>query len=362
MAVYLRKSSIANGRKSLYLDIWHNDRRWTEFLKIYLVKARTNADAQQNKEALELAKKIAADRLIELQSAGTGFIPQFKKNVDFVAYFEDFYAQYNNKDVRLVKGALKYLLLFMEEKKIRQMPMSDLTANFCKKYLEYLTTKVKGETIHNYFQKFRAVVHKAVKDKLIPENYAQGISNKRIGGLKKDILNYDEIRLLAQTKCRNAEVKRAFLFSLNTGLRFCDVKELKWKNIVGDQMKIVQSKVKHSSQSAYLNMYLNGTSLKLLGERGKPESLVFDLPTHNGCIYALKKWVEDAEIKKHITWHCARHSFAVNLLDKEVAGADVKTVADLLGHSNLDNVNIYLRAIDARKRTAVNKLPEIEIP
>jgi len=94
----------------------------------------------------------------------------------------------------------------------------------------------------------------------------------------------------------------------------------------------------------------------MIGLRGKPDERVFSLPSHTGCLKSLREWSKKAGIEKHITWHCARHSLAVNLLDN---GTDVKTVASVLGHSGLAHVDKYLRVIDERKKQAVNRLPEI---
>ena len=56
--------------------------------------------------------------------------------------------------------------------------------------------------------------------------------------------------------------------------------------------------------------------------------LVFNLPSYESCCKSVKRWVKRADIDKHISWHCARHSFAVNILNN---GANIKTVASLLG-------------------------------
>jgi len=55
---------------------------------------------------------------------------------------------------------------------------------------------------------------------LILEDVSAGVKIVRQNGLKKDILNLDEIQLLSKARCGNDQVKRAFFFSLNTGLRF----------------------------------------------------------------------------------------------------------------------------------------------
>ena len=60
----------------------------------------------------------------------------------------------------------------------------------------------------------------------------------------------------------------------------------------------------------------------------------------------------------NITWDCARHSFAVNLLNN---GANIKTVASLLGHVGLKHTEKYTRAVDSLKREAIDTLPDISL-
>jgi len=361
MGVVLKKRKGANGKKSLFLIVCHNGERHYEFLNIHLVRAKTPAEADKNKENLKLAENIRANRELELSADEYNYTPAFKKNIDFVAYYNKFLNDYSHKDKRIVKYSLHHFKLF-----IKSIGYDDginakfITEDLCRQYREYLQTAVKGETICNYFTKFKKVISKAYEDNILKKDFAKKIKNKKDEGLKKHILNIDEIQLLAYAHCGNDNVKRAFLFSLCTGLRWCDVKALKWKNINNNTLSIIQSKTK-DSKSATLNNALNSTAIKLIGERGKPDENVFILPSHTACLKDLKVWVKNAEIEKHITWHCSRHSFAVNLLDSNVVGADVKTVSGLLGHASIKHTEKYLHYIDERGKEAINKLPEINL-
>ena len=88
------------------------------------------------------------------------------------------------------------------------------------------------------------------------------------------------------------------------------------------------------------------------------ESLVFYLPSYESCCKSVKRWVKRAGIDKHISWHCARHSFAVNILNN---GSSIKTVASLLGHSGLKHTEKYTRAVDKLKEDAINSLPALNL-
>lgn len=58
-----------------------------------------------------------------------------------------------------------------------------------------------------------------------------------------------------------------------------------------------------------------------------------------------------------ITFHFARHSFAVNVLG---AGANIKTVASLMGHSSIKMTEKYLHVIDQQKQDAINSLGDLD--
>ncbi|MCG3167257.1 MAG: Tyrosine recombinase XerC [Bacteroidia bacterium] len=355
MSVKLRKKTLSNGKVSLYLDIYQDGHRHYEFLKMQLHKKTKSAlEAEHNKETLKLAESIAGKRQQEIQADRYDLVPGFRKNVNFILYYEKWVKDYTNKDIRIARYSLEHFKSFAELKgyKASILP-NNITDTFCRQFKSYLDEKLNGETPYNYFTKFKKLLKQATKEKVFFTNPAEEVENKRKEGLKKDILNFKEIQLLANTECGNSEVKRAFLFSLNTGLRHCDILSLKWKNIDGNKLKIAQNKTDKELMSD-----LNATAIKLLGERGKADENVFNLPSHTASLKSLDLWTQKAKIDKNITWHCARHSFAVNLLWVK---SDIKTVSSLLGHSGLKHTEKYTRVVDELKKEAVNNLPEITL-
>ncbi len=86
--VKLRQKALANGNYSLYLDInWKGDREY-DFLRLYLVDAKTALERDQNKSTLLLAEQIKAQRLLDLQ-AGKYKIYSSKENESFVEFFKE---------------------------------------------------------------------------------------------------------------------------------------------------------------------------------------------------------------------------------------------------------------------------------
>ena len=66
------------------------------------------------------------------------------------------------------------------------------------------------------------------------------------------------------------------------------------------------------------------------------------------CLLMVALWV---------LFHCFRHSFAVNILNN---GANIKILANLLGHSGLKHTEKYTRVVDKLKEEAINSLPELK--
>ncbi|RLD66396.1 MAG: hypothetical protein DRI84_04935, partial [Bacteroidetes bacterium] len=148
---------------------------------------------------------------------------------------------------------------------------------------------------------------------------------------------------------------------LNTGLRFVDINQLAWKNIDMNrkQLRLRQTKVKNSSKAfVIIDLNTNAMQILKLKTKGQPKDKIFTLPGANGSNGVLKRWVKKAEITKHITWHCARHTFATNLL---MTNANIKTVSGLLGHSGLKHTEKYVHLVDELKKKAVDSLPKIDL-
>ncbi|MDQ4140994.1 MAG: phage integrase SAM-like domain and Arm DNA-binding domain-containing protein, partial [Bacteroidota bacterium] len=160
MNVQLRKKKLSNGKVSLYLDIYENGQRSYEFLKLYLVKPVTAIDRQHNKETLQLAETIKAKKQIQLQSNNYDFVPAFKRQTDFIEYFQHYIGKVNNKGI--YRTTLFHFKAFSNK-----VAISAINERLINEFKAYLLQNIKKQnTAAKYFVTLKTVLNQAVKDKL----------------------------------------------------------------------------------------------------------------------------------------------------------------------------------------------------
>ena len=346
--------------------------RRKENLNLYLVaNPRTPIDRNQNKQTLQLAKKIRQEREQELLEGKEGYRLKKDRQVDFLDYFQAYIDNYTKKDIRMVQIALQRFKDFLSEtpeytKFEKSIKPEQLSKDMMVAFTEYLQSRSIGEGAKSIYQRFKKVIKYAVEHDVMLKNPCTGVVIKVDDQiLRKDVLSLDEEQALINTHYdgENPNIRRAFIMCLYCGLRFCDVKSLAFSNVDYSNrlLKFEQNKTRGHSANSGVVIPLNDGLLRLIGEPTNDQtkdSPIFPLPSYEMCLKALKRWVKRAGIEKHISWHCARHSFAVNILNN---GANIKTVASLLGHSGLKHTEKYTRAIDKLKEDAINSLPQIDI-
>ena len=378
---------LSDGRESLFLDFYLgfemaissksgkeykkvNNKR--EFLKLYLWQApRTPLERQQNKETMELAKKIRFERGQQLLESTEGYRLKKDRDINFLDYFQSYIDKYTKKDIRMVEIALKRFKDFLNDtteynKYAKKIKPEQITKDMVEAFTEYLQSRSVGEGAKSIYARFKKVIKYAIEHDAMLKNPCMGITIKADDQqLRKEILSPEEIQQLIDThyEHENPNIRRAFIFCLYCGLRYCDVKDLTFANVdfSNKLLKFEQNKTKGHSASSGVVIDLRDDVLTLIGKPSSPDKRdepIFPLPSYEMCLKALKRWVKRAGINKHISWHCARHSFAVNLLNNKV---NIKTLASLLGHSGLKHTEKYTRAIDSLKKEAVYSLPELKL-
>lgn len=370
----MRRRLLPSGRITLYLDITCGGKRKTEALKLFLVPELTRADKSKNKETLKLAEAIRAKRLVEVQNEEFGFKNKFAEETSFYDYYVAMTEKRLGKESRGNWGNWRSCLHHMEkyDPDIKKRTFADITPKWIQGFRDYLENdacawgcdfreRVKDHPLSrnskvSYFNKLRACLNQAFEDRIITINPMRGIEAFKPEEGKRMYLTIDEVKLLAQTPCPYPNIKRAFLFSCLTGLRRSDCLSLTWGEVQKqDGYTRIIFKQKKTGGLEYLD--ISPQAEKYMGERGKCTDHVFtDIHSPSCTNSAIKLWCANAGIHKEITFHCARHTFAVMMLD---LGTDIYTVSKLLGHRFLNTTQIYAKVLDKNKQAAVSRIPNI---
>nr|WP_317630696.1 site-specific integrase [uncultured Flavobacterium sp.] len=208
---------------------------------------------------------------------------------------------------------------------------------------------ISRNTAATYFSIFKAALKQAFVDGYLTVDISSKIKGIPEQDSRREYLTIEELNTLASTPCEKEVLKRAALFSALTGLRHSDIQKLRWKEIsIEDGLVKLHFTQKKTKGVEY--MPISQQAFQLCGEPRLPEQLVFeDLTDPSWISRPLKKWVESANIKKSITFHCFRHTFATLQLSN---GTDIYTVSKMLGHTNVKTTQIYAKVVDEKKNKA----------
>lgn len=351
MSVKLRKRSNSDGSTTLFLDIHHNGKRFYDFLGgLKLLKESNVADRSRNKENLALAKMIVHQKTQELVAVDYNIDTKKGSKLDVVEWLKSYEVEYRKKDKRMMKGTINRFETFLKLRKIEGLIFRNLSETLISDFQDYLQEHGTGEGASSYFKRFKRMIKQAYRQGVITINPAAEVKTVTGKSQRKDILTLEEITILNNTHTESAEVKKAFLFSCMTGLRWVDISNLKWSNVDLRNSRLV---VQQAKTGVSISMSLNETAIKLLPEPKAPGEKVFILPSADGANKTVKAWVKRAGIQKKITWHNARHSFGTNLI---YYGADVTTASTLLGHSSLKHTVRYIASSEELKNKATDAL------
>ena len=214
----------------------HNRRK--ENLSLYLIdKPRTPAERQQNKETLELAMRIRAEREQEFKESMLGYRLKKDRAVNFLDYFQEVFetAKRNLHHANIFLGIA--VDIGLKEK----YPMNEcsikpelITKEMMEQFVAYLQSRSVGEGAKSIYQRFKKVIRYAIEHDVMLKDPCKDVTCKVDSQmLRKDVLSPEEIQKLMACHYdnENPTIRRAFIFCLYCGLRFCDVKDLTFKNV-----------------------------------------------------------------------------------------------------------------------------------
>ncbi len=372
MTIKIRQRKPKDGQIRLFLDIYNPSAKKTrtnKTLDLFLYENPTPTQKKSNKETMDVAEKIRSKHTLELAYDNNGLSElntKDKSSIDFIDYFKELTDaryestnNYGNWD-----SVHKYLKKFCPNG-IPINKVDSIWLNQFKDYLKNVAKKKSNEplsqnSLHSYFNKVKAALNQAHRDEIIHKNPTTNVKGFKEGEVQREFLSFEELQKLANTECENNNLKKAFLFSCLTGLRWSDINNLTWHDLQYSEsedywlMRFRQQKTKAAE-----TLPISLQARNLLGEFGDKDERVF-----KGLKYSawhnlkLQQWIMKAGISKTITFHCARHTFATMQL---TYGTEIYTLSKLLGHGELKTTQVYAKIIDQKKIEATNAIPNLNL-
>ena len=285
-----------------------------------------------------------------------------RSNCDFIEYFNHIAtARHEGNSHSIVLIWYRVCELLKSFSKGEPILFSQINMKMIENFRQFLMKVPQGgnkkgiishNTASHYFAVFKAALKQAFIDGYLTIDISAKVKGIQVRESRREFLTVEELNLLAKAPCDDL-LKRASLFSALTGLRHSDIQKLKWSEVEsfngGHRLNFTQQKTKGVEC-----MPISEQAYELCGERRDGNILVFaGLPDPSWINSPVKRWVEAAGIKKHITFHCFRHSYATLQL---AGGTDIYTVSKMLGHTNVRTTQIYAKVVDEKKEESTKTI------
>lgn len=380
LKIFLRTDQIKkDGSHSVYIRLTINRRKKDLSLKIQmkaedwdfnrkLVKKSDPKYMRKNKLITKLmnkAENIVDDYFLHDKQLSLTDFERLFRNKDYsdASFVEFVFDEIEKRDVafetlRTYKSQITKLQQFK-----KNILFSEINLSFIKNYKSFMLNKLgnKPNTANKSLGMLKTFVNWGIEKRLIKENPFKQIRISKVQG-ERQYLSMSEVEKLedlyyhGDLKYRQQNVLRYFLFVCYTGLRYSDIKNLKYKHIKkrlfkGNEVSFVEIQM-HKTQLPVSIPLINKAKALMPKEYMKNYS-VFKVLSNQKTNQYLKEIVKAVGIDKRITFHSARHTLATNGLEM---GIPIEVVSKILGHTELKTTQIYAKVNDGLKYKEMMKL------
>ncbi len=378
--IYLR---VTKNRRSKYiaLDVYIDPKDWNEKTG----KVRPGAiNAKQINSYLSIKEAEAEATSLEMESR-SNFVSAYdiKSKLlgispgDFFTFFEkrlqERSEEFSIGTINHYKCVQKKLKNFCGKE---QLYFDELNVPFIRDFQEYLKNTLNNHTntIHSNLKIIRTLINDATAEELMPieKNPFNKIKLKTQKTSREFLLD-DELDRLEKLELQENSIifhhRNLYIFSAYTaGIRISDLLTMRWKNFDGEHLYFTIKKnqedisIKLPEKSLALLKYYRGIAQQ---EKEKtfipPESYIFPLlkisfdetdklilhkAISSATTYVnknLRLLTKKAKIHKNISFHTARHSWAVRALQK---GMRIEYVSKLMGHASVKHTEVYAKILN----------------
>ncbi|NGX84412.1 site-specific integrase [Aequorivita sp. KMM 9714] len=284
----------------------------------------------------------------------------FQNLVDY--YNEKMQHKLHKNTMSQYKTSQRYMLEFiLKEYKLTDFPLSNLEYSFIIGFEDFLRSyipkngqsKIGNNTAMKHIKRLRRMVTLAYRMKWIERdpfvNFKMKIEKKERSFLTNfELLSIEE---LSSSIERLAVVKDLFVFSCYTGISYVDIVQLTENNIVTGIDGSPWIMAKRVKTGAPFKIPLLPKAANLIDKykdhyRTNNTSNLLPKLSNQKLNSYLKEIADLCGIKKNLTFHMARHTFATTVTLSN--GVPIETVSKLLGHTKLSTTQIYARVVERK--------------
>ena len=366
--IFLNGEMLNVGSSGIYIDkkLWNNSTnrvkgRGSESLNL-------NAQLDNISNSLQMIfKKHEFDEDLTLDKIKSIFLGKNKVKTTFVEFYDKYL-----EDIKAQVGAGKSIALYHKYSAARSHFVNFLHTKYGRKDLMpgelthliihdfeiYLKTVVslKSNSATKTLKFFKTVVIFAQKCGVMTHDPFLN-HHFHLEPVDRGFLTDEEIQRIMQKDFeipRLEMVRDVFIFSCFCGLAYIDVAHLTQENIItlDNRLWIIINRQKTNVQSNIPLLEIPQMILNKYKGKTKDNRLLPVLSNQKINAY-LKEIADLCGIKKRLSYHLARHTFATMLLSK---GVPIESVSKMLGHTNIKTTQIYLKGFNLQERTEVNKM------
>jgi len=245
------------------------------------------------------------------------------------------------------------------------IPLPEMRLRFVTEFEHYLLTidKLQSNTAHKYIKNLKKIMNMAVGLDWIPSNPFNLFKCSYVS-TERDILNQEELDVIRHKKIsieRLAEVRDVFIFCCYTGFAYSDVYQFERKAVIiglDGEYWLLTNRQKTCTKE---NVPLLPIPLEIIEKYKDNEYCIKHnklLPINSNQRYNayLKEMADICGIKKHLTTHIARHTFATTVTLAN--GVPIETVSAMLGHNNIRTTQIYAKVVEQKVSDDMQQLRE----
>lgn len=294
------------------------------------------------------AKKRAATIITDIERDEFGFSKK-EKPVPFGELREQYleWSEANHRSHASYIGYTKNL----ENGLGKNTHIQNITQQEIEKYIFRRRREVKPATINREISALKHMYKKAEEWSFTVYNPTSKIRKLREENIRTRYLTDDERNNLLNA-CAEGPwyLQPIVLIAINTGMRRGEILSLKWEDV---DMKNHVIKIMKSKSGKKREIPMNAILKDLFASIEHSEGTIFPV---NEFKRAWGSALKKAGIS-NLRFHDLRHEFASQLV---MAGVDIKTVQEFLGHSNLKMMMRYAHVSEGHKQEAVERLVQLQ--